>query len=599
MKTKRILLLILVLAISFFVFDHYHPRGNLLATLLQKENVAPEGSSGFESKPNSTTQKFMVSASHPLAARAGVDILKKGGTAIDAAIAVQMVLNLVEPQSSGIGGGAFLLYYDAKTGKIDAYDGREMAPQKIDPNLFLNLEGKPKEYFDALTGGKSVGTPGVLKILGLAHREHGKLPWKDLFLSAIDLAERGFPVSPRLRSMIDFVAHLNQSPSARRYFFKEDGKTPVATGEILKNPELAKTFREIAEKGADVFYTGHFAKDISDAVQNAYKDPGTLSEKDFAVYEAKKREALCAPYHEYKLCGMPPPTSGGVTVLEILGILSHFDLPTLNATPAHLAHVMLEASRLSFADRDFYLADPDFVPLDYGKLLAPDYLKTRAALIDMKKSMGIAKPGEPFPMAAQLFSKDQSPELPSTAHFSIVDAEGNAVSMTTSVEFGFGSTLMVGGFFLNNQLTDFSFVSEMNGKPVANRIEPGKRPRSSMAPFLVFDKNDNLVLVLGSPGGARIIAYLVQTLVLMLDFDYHLQKAISSLHLANRNGVTELEKSAEESIFKELLEKLGHEVVLVDMNSGLQGIAVSPYNKISRVLVGASDPRREGVAVGE
>lgn len=557
-----------------------------------KEGILPERTSHLTKKHAVFAKELMVSSAHPEATRAGLKILKKGGTAIDAAVAVQMVLNLVEPQSSGIGGGLFLLYYDKKTNTLVSIDGRETAPDKIDPNVFLNKKGRPLTFRQALIGGKSVGTPGVLAALRLAHGKYGKLKWADLFLPAIELARTGFYVSPRLHQLIKETPWLKTSPTARQYFYTDTGQ-PLSIGERLQNTALAQTFETIAGEGAQSFYEGHIAHDIVAAVRTAYVDPGALTLKDLATYKAKTRKPVCATYRVYKVCGMGPPSSGGIAVLQILGILENFDLKKLKPLSVGAIHLFSEASKLAFADRARYLADSDLVAVPVKALIDKGYLKQRAQLIG-NKSMGRARAGQLANPKTGQWADDASPSFPSTSHFSIVDRDGNAVAVTSSIEHGFGSTLMVDGFLLNNQLTDFSFVSKVKGRPVANRIEPGKRPRSSMAPTMVFDKNGKLVLLVGSAGGAYIIEHVAQTLIGVLDWGMDIQQAINLPHYANRNGDVELEKGTDLEKLKGPLEKLGHKVKIRDLNSGLHGIMITKDG-----LVGGADPRREGVVLGE
>jgi gamma-glutamyltranspeptidase/glutathione hydrolase len=536
----------------------------------------------------------MVAAANPHAARAGSRTLAAGGSAVDAAIAVQLVLNLVEPQSSGIGGGAFLLYWDADARRLFAYDGRETAPSAATPDLFLDAGGDPMAFWDAVVGGRSVGAPGLLGMLELAHRKHGKLAWTRLFEPAIELAETGFRVSRRLHELIAKDRFLGRHGPAREYFFHDDG-TPLGEGELLRNPEFANTLRLIAKEGADAFYTGSLADRIVAVVRGFQANPGVLSRSDLESYRARERQPICRRYREWRVCGMPPPTSGGVTVLQILGLLERFDLRA--TAEVERVHLFAEAGRLAYADRARYLADPDLVAVPVEGLLDPAYLKRRSRLIDPTHAKGRAEPGDPGAKSGLDWAPADALELPSTSHISIVDAAGNAVSMTTSIESAFGSRLMVGGFLLNNQLTDFSFLPEREGKPVANRVEPRKRPRSSMAPVAVFElapAGDRLRLVVGSPGGSRIIAYVAQTLSNVFDLGMDVRKAVAAPHAVNRNGATELEAGTEISELKEELERRGHEVVVRELNSGLHAIELTP-----RGLEGAADPRREGVAVGE
>ena len=444
----------------------------------------------------------MIAAANPHAARAGLEMLRAGGGAVDATIAAQLVLTLVEPQSSGIGGGAFLLHYAAAAREVAAYDGRETAPAAVTPKLFLRTDGKPMRFREAVIGGRSVGVPGVLRMLETAHRDHGRLPWKRLFDPAIRLADEGFFVSPRLNKMIRRAKGLDAIPATRRYFLTADGR-PLPVGTRLRNPAYAETLRRIADGGADAFYTGEIAADIVAAVRNAPRNPGLLAMPDLAGYRAKTRAPLCRPYREVRICGMPPPTSGGVAVLQILGLLEGFDMGALGPGSADAVHLFTQASRLAYADRRVYLADSDFVDVPVAGLLDSGYLAARRKLIDPSRDMGKAIAGRPPGATARL--PGEALELVSTSHLSVVDADGNAVSMTTSIESAFGSRVMVRGFLLNNQLTDFSFRPVIDGRPVANRVQPGKRPRSSMSPTLVLDPDITSDPLPGSGGPSRIL----------------------------------------------------------------------------------------------
>lgn len=539
----------------------------------------------------SVPQAFMVASASPYASAAGIEILEAGGSAVDAAIAVQAVLSLVEPESSGLAGGAFLLHYDRRTGTLDAWDGRETAPMEATPDLFLGDDGKPLDFLSAMVSGRSVGTPGVVRMMWDAHAEHGKLPWARLFEPAIRLAEDGFAVAPKLAQAIARDPVLAQMPVAQDYFYRfaEDGtRTPLAEGEMLTNPDYAATLRRIAAQGADGFYKGAVAEAIVDAVRNAPARPGTLSLDDFAAYQAVKREAVCAPYRQYRVCSMPPPTSGGVTLLQILGILENYDVAGMGPMTETAVHFIAEAQKLAFADRDFYIGDPDFVDVPVAAMLEPAYLKMRADRIDASRTMGKAQPGG-------LSGDDNarrsgfSPERPSTTHFSIVDGAGNVVSMTSSVEGPFGAHLMAGGMMLNNQLTDFSFAPEQDGREVANAVAPGKRPRSSMTPVIVFDEDGNFRMAIGSPGGPRIIGYVAQALIALIDWEMSMAEAVALPHFLDRNAALEIEQGTALEAMVPVLGQLGHTVDVRMLTSGLHGIAVTP-----RGLDGTADPRRDG-----
>ncbi|MYN04992.1 gamma-glutamyltransferase [Pseudoduganella sp. DS3] len=562
-----------------------------------QDNRAPEIATGWQDKPGWSAQKYMVAAANPLATEAGYQMLKQGGSAIDAAIATQLVLTLVEPQSSGIGGGAFLLHWDGK--KVRAFDGRETAPASATETLFQDANGKPLPRAEGVVGGRSVGAPGVLRMLELAHKQYGKLAWPKLFAPAIKLAEEGFAVSPRLNALLSNERHLQRDPVAAAYFFNQD-KQAWPVGHILKNPELAKTLREIAAGGADAFYKGRIARDIAAKVQGHPTNPGGLSAADIAGYQAKERAALCADYRAYSVCGMPPPSSGGVAIAQILGILENSRIgdyaPVNGVVGADAIHLMSEAERLAYADRNRYVADTDFVPLPgrgASGLLDKSYLRQRAALIG-EKSMGRARAGVPAEVKVA-WGDDTALDKPSTSHLVAVDGFGNGISMTTSVEDAFGSRQMVGGFLLNNQLTDFSWDSSDENGPVANRVQPGKRPRSSMAPTLVFDKQSGkLVLAAGSPGGSTIINYVAKVLVGTLDWKLNVQQAISLPNFGSRNGPTEVEAGKVGAEVVGQLRARGHEVRQVEMNSGLQGL-----QRTRDGWFGGADPRREGIVRGE
>jgi gamma-glutamyltranspeptidase/glutathione hydrolase len=558
------------------------------------DNVAPEFSSGVSKKSLVKAGRHMISTANPHASKTGLEILKRGGNAIDAMVAIQTVLGLVEPQSSGLGGGAFLVYFDAEREKLTTYDGRETAPAKATPDMFLDDNGQPLGFFDAVVGGRSVGTPGTVKLLYETHKKYGKLDWKEVLQPAIDLAENGFKVSPRLHALITRSAEsLYQYETTRNYFLSEES-VPLFVGTLIKNQPYSDTLKAIASGGADAFYKGDIAKRIVKTVQNAKGNPGRLSLEDLANYEIKQREPVCYRYRDHNVCGMGPPSSGALTVGQILGLVEAYDLGSYGAGSLESWRIIGDATRLAFADRGLYMADNDFVKMPKG-LLNRTYLWERTQTLIGEKALTDDEvfPGKPPFDHAMLFAPDQSLELPSTSHFSIVDAEGNVVSMTTTIENGFGSRLMVDGFLLNNELTDFSFVPEVDGKPVANAIEPGKRPRSSMAPTIVL-KDGKPVLAVGSPGGSRIIPYVAKTLIAWLDWEMDIQQAIELPHLANRFGTYDLEKGTAAEKFAEPLEKLGFTVNIRDLNSGLHGIEITPEG-----LQGGADTRREGLAIGE
>jgi gamma-glutamyltranspeptidase/glutathione hydrolase len=553
---------------------------------------APEAATGRTLKAQATAQRFMVAAANPLAATAGRDILRAGGSATDAAIAIQLVLNLVEPQSSGIGGGAFLLHWDEAGRTLTTLDGRETAPRAAKPERFIGGDGKPMRFVDAVVGGRSVGVPGTLKLLEEAHRRWGKLPWPQLLAPAIGLAEEGFTISPRLHGLLAGESNLIRDPLAGAYFYEADGKAK-AIGTVLKNPAFAATLRSIAEKGADVFYAGPIAQDIVTTVTGHPTNPGDMTLADLAAYRVEERSAICGAYRVWRICGMGPPSSGAIAVQQMLGVLETQNLARLGPG-ADAAHWFSEAGRLAFADRALYLADPAFISVPVPGLIDRDYIRSRAGLVSPDRSIGRAKAGDPPNKRAQLLAPSDGIEN-GTSHISVVDAEGNAVSMTTTIEDGFGARLMTkSGFLLNNELTDFSFLAEEDGKPVANRVEGGKRPRSSMAPTIVFDAFGRLYAVVGSPGGSQIIAYVGKTLVALLDWKMDPQQAVDLANFGSRNGPTELEKGTEAEGWKAALEAKGHEVRLLEMTSGIQAIVKTPEG-----FLGGADGRREGVAIGD
>ena len=587
----------------------------------------PEAASGYSPKPGWATQKFAVAAANPLATDAGYQVLKAGGSAVDAAIAVQMVLTLVEPQSSGIGGGAFLLHA-AATGdnkgedSIEAFDGRETAPAAADEKLLLGADGKPLPFYEAVVGGRSVGVPGTVRVLELAHRQHGKLTWAQLFAPAIYLADNGFKVSPRLATLLRDEKYLKNDPQAMAYFYTPSG-APLEAGTLLRNPALADVLRQLAAGGSNALMQGPVAQSIVSKVQSHVANPGKLALGDLAGYQAKKRDPICSDYaasgKAYRVCGMPPPSSGAITVAQILGILGNTPAATLplttgmggvagstGATPsADWLHLYMDASRLAFADRAQYIGDPDFVQPPGGSwmsLLAPGYLAERAALIQPAgPSIKTAKPGVPGAVKVAHAPMPEQTEH-GTSHISIIDGFGNALAMTTTIEDQFGSRLMTdggtgkaGGFLLNNELTDFSFAPfDAEGKPIANRVQPGKRPRSSMAPTLVFDKTTGqLVMSGGSPGGALIIHYTAKMLYGTLNWGLNAQQAIDLPNFASAGGPALLEEKRFAAATVDALRARGAEVQEQAMTSGLQAIQKTPWG-----FFGGADPRREGVVLG-
>ncbi len=581
------------------------------------EPVQSEVASVYAEKPGWTSAKFAVAAANPLATQAGYQVLKAGGSATDAAIAVQMVLTLVEPQNSGIGGGAFLLHFDGRV--VEAYDGRETAPAAADETLLMGANGKPLAFYDAVVGGRSVGTPGTVAMLEMVHKQHGKLPWAQLFEPAIALATEGFKVSPRLNSLLGTEQHLKKDPVAHAYFYKADG-APHEVGHLLRNPALAEVLKRIAQHGAKAMQEGEVAQAMVDKVQKHPSNPGQLSLADLANYKAIKRAPLCHDYraraHDFRVCGFPPPSSGAIAIGQILGLLNQtnaVNLPLDHGLPsADWLHLYTEASRLAFADRAQYLADPDFVQPPAGRwmsLLDPAYLAGRAQLISQAPgtlSMKTAKPGSPGGIQTSYAPMPEQVEY-GTSHISIVDAWGNGIAMTTTIENGFGSRQMVtvnptlsGGFLLNNELTDFSFLpTDASGTPIANRVQPGKRPRSSMSPTLIFDKASGaLVMSVGSPGGAQIIHFTAKTIYGVLNWGLSPQQAINLPNFGSLNGPTQLEEKRFPKTTVDALNARGHEVREVNMTSGLQAISRGQVQGVPMWLSGA-DPRREGIVMGE
>ncbi len=554
----------------------------------------PEDTTAIGRTATHEAEQFMVAAAHPEAVAAGHAVLEAGGNAIDAMVAVQLMLNLVEPQSSGIGGGSFLLYWDAAERRLHAVDGRETAPATTGPDLFLDpATGEPMGFWDAVTGGRSVGVPGTLLLLETMHERFGSRPWAELLAPTIELAETGFTVSPRLADAIAAAQErgLDRFAPTRAYFF-DDAGAPLAAGSRLANPAFAATLRAIAEDGAAVLHEGPLGAAIVAAVAAAEGNPGAMTMADLAGYQVVMREPVCAPYRGHSVCGMGPPSSGGIAVGQILGLLGHVDMAGHGPSPTGV-HLFLEASKLAYADRALYVADAGFVAVPTAGLLDPTYLMIRAQALDHGAAMPPARAGNPPWRTGPLMAPQVLETSNGTSHVSIVDADGNVVALTSSIETGFGSRLMAGGFLLNNELTDFSFRPEVNGVPVANRVEPGKRPRSSMAPTIVLDGEGEPVLVLGSPGGARIINYVAKTIVAMLDWGMPAERAVALGHFSNLNGDTALEAGSDAALLAGALEALGHTVSLVDLNSGLHVIERTPEG-----WRGAADPRREGSVMG-
>lgn len=560
------------------------------------DSVAPEISTGITKKALVEADDWMVVSANPLASEAGASMIRAGGNAIDAMVAVQTVLGLTEPQSSGLGGGAFLVFWDGQQQKMTTFDGREKAPQAATPDLFLDDNGEPLKFFDAVVGGLSVGVPGTVKLLWETHQKYGQLPWQKVLSPAINIAENGFRVSPRLhKSIANDSERLARFASTKAYFLREDG-TPLPAGELLKNPEYANTLKAIAKGGADAFYSGSIAEDIVATVQNAPGNPGKITLQDLTNYQIAERTAVCKDYRQFDICGMGPPSSGAIAVGQILGVLESFDLAKLGQDNPVAWQLIGDASRLAFADRGRYVADSDFVSVPVKGLLDKGYLAERAKLITAGKALAkdAVSAGNPPTDVAIRLADDDSIEFPSTSHFSIVDKQGNVISMTTTIENAFGSRLMTNGFLLNNELTDFSFTAEKEGKPIANRVEPGKRPRSSMSPTIIL-KDGKPYMAVGSPGGSRIIGYVTKAIIAHIDWGLDVQQAINLPNSLNRFGTYDIEENtAHVGVISQALQDMGFETNVRDLNSGLHTILITDDK-----LQGGADPRREGLAIGQ
>lgn len=561
----------------------------------------PEPATGHTAALQVRAGNFMITAAHPLAVKAGYDVLKEGGSAADAAIATQLMLNLVEPQSSGIGGGAFILHYEAATGQLTTYDGRETAPAAAATDLFLDSGGNFIGMRNVFSGGRSTGVPGVVRLAALVHERHGKLDWARLFAPAIQQSRDGFPVGARLARMLQVMGRSLARHADTSTYFYGGGDLPVEQGQLLRNALFADALEQIAAEGADAFYQGEIAASIVERVARAvsespYRDYQALTLDDFSRYEVIEREPVCGAYRGYKVCGMGPPSSGGIATLQILGMLESFELAADGRPDVRSVHLVAEASRRAYADRALYLGDPEQVDVPVRALIDPDYIRARAATIDSALvSASVVKAGVPDGMDLFPFAPSaRGGRGRSTSHLSVIDGEGNAVSMTTSIETAFGSRLMAHGFILNNQLTDFSYYPTNNGRPVANAPGSGKRPLSSMSPTMIFNPDGSLYMLIGSPGGSRIIAYVAKTIVAHIDWGLNVQEAIAFPHIVNENGVTSLENEPPVAGMQAALEALGHEIRLQRMASGLHGIIVTEDG-----IFGGADPRREGIALGD
>ncbi len=566
------------------------------AVLLPQPSTAyqPEGPSGFTHKQAIKAQGFMIAAANPHAVRAGYEILKKGGAAIDAAIAAELVLGLVEPQSSGLGGGGYLLHWDQKNKSISSYDGRSAAPAQATAEYFLDSFGEPIGRSNS-AGGRWVAVPGLMRLFELSHRKHGKLSWKALFEPAIKLAEQGFDVSPRLHKAIKRNKRIGKNKAAMSYFFNADGDA-LPVGHWLVNKAYAKVLKHLAQDGANAFYGGSIAKRIAMSVQHSERDPGIMTVQDLNTYKAHPRDPVCNLYRQSKICGMGPSTTGGITVAMIMGMLERFNLKQYGPGSTQAHHLFIEASRLAHKDRGQYIADPSFVNVPVQGLINRQYLAKRSQLIDTQERTGSVEPGEPPQMPKKKSAFDDSTELPSTTHLSIVDADGNTVSLTATLGRSFGSGIMVNklGFMLNSLMTSFAQRPTRNGLPVVNHVDGGKRPRSTQSPTLVFNADGGLRLVIGSSGGGRIINYVAKTLIAVLDWKLDIQSAVSLPHIVDRRGWVELERNTNATQYKQALEDKGHRVRLRHLTSGLHGIEITPNG-----LWGGADPRRESIVMGD
>lgn len=587
---KTILTVFIFTAFSSVVSAQDKPNTPAKEAETKEQQAAPEKDTGKSKAKLVRAEKYMIVTANPHATKAGNEILKAGGSAVDAMIAAQLVLNLTEPQSSGIGGGAFLVHWSQKDKKLQTYDGRETAPASVKSSHFLDESGKPLGFAEAIGKGLGIGVPGIVRLMEHTHKKHGKLEWKKLFEPAIELSEKGFAVSPRLNKLLSKAKPERFGPKARTYFYDEAGKARPE-GYILKNPEFAASLKLIAENGAKAFYEGTIAKSLVETVKDFSKGKNGMSEKDLSSYVVKEREPVCVKYRKHKVCGMGPPSSGAHTIGMVLKLIEPYNLKA-GASSHQVLHLIAEAEKLAYADRGQYMADTDFVPLP-SALLDKKYLEKRRKLINRTKTMAKASPGQPE-VKKGLYGRDATVERPGTSHLSIIDAEGNAVSMTSSIETGFGTGVMVGGFLLNNQLTDFSFKpTDAKGVVIANRIEAGKRPRSSMSPTIVFNNEGEVVLIVGSPGGSRIILYVLKTIIAMVDWGMDQQAAVELANFGSRNGPFEME-SPGNSMTRLFLQSFGHKVRLVPMTSGLHVIL-----KSGGILYSGVDPRREGMALGE
>ena len=561
---------------------------------LAAEAVNPETPTGRGALRGGATKSYMVAAATSYAAEAGASIIKAGGNAVDAAVAVELVLSMTEPQSSGVGGGGFMLFWDQAGKQMHMYDGREKAPAAAIEKRFFRPDGQLMGRIEAIVGGKSVGVPGVMRMLELAHRKNGKLPWARLFEPAIKIADEGFPMGARLNYILNNDTYLPLWEPTKSFFYGADGKAkPVGT--LMKNPAFAVVLRRMAAEGTSALYTGQIAADVVQTVTTAARNASDMTVADMAAYEAKERDPICGHYRGKKVCTIAPPSSGGISVLQTLGMLERFDMAAMGPESVAAYNAIAEAGRLALADRAMYVADPDFFPVPVKELIADSYIAGRAKLIDPKARMKDAPAGELTLRKAMNLYAAESPEIPATTHFSIVDKQGNAVAMTATIESGFGSKLMSNGFMLNNELTDFSYDDIAQGRTVANRVQGSKRPRSAMSPTLIFDKDGKLEIVIGSPGGPAIPAYVAKTIVALVDWKLPPAEAVGTANIVTGGDALNLEAGTFLEKQAGAFTALGHTVRIDSSGSGLHAIRIMPDG----TLMGGADPRREGAVKGE
>lgn len=558
-----------------------------------EEKAAPETDTGLQESQAAIANDFMIVTANPIATQAGYDILERGGTAADAAFAAQLVLGLVEPQSSGLGGGGFAIYWNAKDKKLTTYDGRETAPSSVTENLFIK-SGQPMNFWDASIGGRAVGVPGLPALLDKLYEQNGTMPREDIFQPAFELSKYGFIASQRFVELLAAnEEHFRFFKSAKEYFMQNGGAS-ITLNQNIKNSDYNSVLFDFQVKGSEIFYTGKVAEDIINTVNDAWYNPGNMSKEDFETYEVKLRDPVCGKYRTYKVCSMGEPSSGGLVLIQALQMLDRFDLETLDPNTAIPWHLIADASRLAFADRNLYMADPDVEETPGESLINPAYTAVRSSLIKDREAIESVEAGIPLGWKAEDKVADNSVKNTGTTHISVVDKYGNALSLTSSIETAFGAKIMTNGFLLNNQLTDFSFMPEKDGKKVVNRPGPNKRPRSSMAPVIIFDENDKPVMILGSAGGTRIIGYVLQRIIAVLDWNMPIEEALEMPNIISRGNVIEIEAERDIPFDIEVLEAMGHSVERQEMNSGLTALVYRGGQ-----WHGAADPRREGDALGE